>query len=62
MRECDRAAVAELVLADQEAQLQKDQAMVSEVRDTALGREAQQYADSTKRVIEQECSEVKEHE
>ena len=37
IRERDRAAVAQLVLADQGAQLQEDQAMVSEVRDTALG-------------------------
>ena len=34
MRECDRAAVVELVLADQGAQLQEDQAMVSEVFET----------------------------
>ena len=66
IRERDRAAVAELVLADQGAQLHEDQAMVSDVRDTALGMQAQfdefvaQY--STKRVIDQECSEVKEHE
>ena len=41
IRERDRAAVAELVLADQGAQLQEDQAMVSKVRDTALGMQAQ---------------------
>ena len=42
--------------------------MVSELRGTALGMQAQvdefveQYAESTKRVIDRECSDVKEHE
>ena len=42
--------------------------MVSEFRDTALGMQAQvdefvaQYAQSTKRVIDRECSDVKKHE
>ena len=42
--------------------------MVSELRDTALGMQAQvdefvdQYAESTKRVIDRECSDVKKHE
>ena len=42
--------------------------MVSEFRDTALGMQAQvdefveQYAESTKRVIDRECSDVKKHE
>ena len=67
VRERDRAAVAELVLADQGAQLREEQAMVSELRDTALGMQAQdefveQYAESTKRVIYRECSDVKKHE
>ena len=67
-RERDRAAVADLVLADMAAQLRDEQAMVSELRDTALGMEAQvdefveQYAESTKRVIDRECSDVKKHE
>ena len=47
--------------------LREEQIMVSEFQDTALGMQAQvdefveQYADSTKRVIDQVCSEVKEH-
>ena len=42
--------------------------MVSEFQDTALGMQAQvdeffeQYAESTKRVIDRECSDVKKHE
>ena len=66
--ERDRAAVADLVLADMGAQLRDEQAMVSELRDTALGMQAQvdefveQYAESTKRVIDWECSDVKKHE
>ena len=68
VRERDRAAVAGLVLADRGAQLREEQAMVSEFRDTALGKQAQvdefveQYAESTKRVIDWECSDVKKHE
>ena len=68
VRERDRAAVAELVLADRGAQLREEQAMVSEFQDTALGMQAQvdefveQYAESTKRVIDQECSDAKKHE
>ena len=68
VRERDRAAVAELVLADWGAQLREEQAMVSEFQDTALGMQAQvdefveQYAESTKRVIDRECSDVKKHE
>ena len=68
VRERDRAAVAELVLADRGAQLREEQAMVSEFQDTALGMQAQvdefveQYAESTKRVIDRECSDVKKHE
>ena len=64
VRESDRAAVADLVLADVEAQLRQEQAMVSEFQDTALGVQAQvdefveQYAESTKRVIDRECSEA----
>ena len=67
-RERDRAAVADLVLADMAAQLRDEQAMVSELRDTALGMQAQvdefveQYAESTKRVIDRECPDVKKHE
>ena len=44
------------------------QAMVSELQDTALRMQAQvdefveQYAESTKRVIDRECSDVKKHE
>ena len=66
--ERDRAAVADLVLADMTAQLQDEQAMDSELRGTALGMQAQvdefveQYAESTKRVIDRECSDVKKHE
>ena len=66
--ERDRAAVADLVLADMAAQLRDEQAMVSELRDTALGMQAQvdefvhQYAEITKRVIDRECSDVKKHE
>ena len=41
VRERDRAAVAELVLADWRAQLREEQAMVSEFQDTALGMQAQ---------------------
>ena len=68
VRERDRAAVAELVLADRGAQLREEQAMVSEFQDTALGMQAQvdefveQFAESTKRVIDWECSDVKKHE
>ena len=67
-RERDRAAVADLVLADMAAQLRDEQAVVSELRGTALGMKAQvdefveQYAESTKRVIDRECSDVKKHE
>ena len=66
--ERDRAAVADLVLADMAAQLRDEQAMVSELRGTALGMQAQddefvdQYAESTKRVIDRKCSDVKKHE
>ena len=66
--ERDRAAVADLVLADVAAQLRDEQAMVSELRGTALGMQAQvdefveQYAESTKRVIDRECSDAKKHE
>ena len=66
--ERDRAAVADLVLEDMAAQLRDEQTMVSELRDTALGMQAQvdefvhQYAESTKRVIDRECSDVKKHE
>ena len=67
VRERDRAAVADLVLADMGAQLREEQAMVSEFQDTALGMQAQvdefveQYAESTKRVIDRECSDMKKH-
>ena len=50
------------------AQLREEQAMVSKFQDTALGMQAQvdefveQYAESTKRVIDRECSDVKKHE
>ena len=50
------------------AQLREEQAMVSEFQDTALGMQAQvdefveQYAESIKRVIDRECSDVKKHE
>ena len=68
VRERDCSAVADVVLADLGAQLREEQAMVSENQDTALGMQAQvdefveQYAESTKRVIDQECSDVKKHE
>ena len=68
IRERDRAAVAELVLADMGVLLREEQAMVSEFQDTALGMQAQvdefveQCAESTKCVIDQECSNVKKHE
>ena len=66
-RERDRAAGAQLVLADWGAQLRVEQAMVSEFRDTELGMQAQvdelvEYAESTKRVIDRECFDVKELE
>ena len=67
-RERDRAAVADLVLEDMAAQLRDEQTMVSEHPDTALGMQAQvdefvdQYAESTKRVFDRECSDVKKHE
>ena len=48
VRERDRAAVAELVLADQGAHLREEQAMVSEFRDTALGMQAARGLDSGK--------------
>ena len=64
VRERDRAAVAELVLTDQGAQLREEQAMVSELRDTALGMQAQvdEFVQQYKRVIDRECSDVKKHE
>ena len=68
IRERDRAAVDELVLADRGVLLREEQAMVSEFQDTALGMQArvdefvEQYAESTKRVIDWECSDVKKHE
>ena len=68
VRERDRAAVAELVLADMGVLLREEQAMVSEFQDTTLGMQArvdefvEQYAESTKRVIDRECSDVKKHE
>ena len=64
VRERDRAAV----LAHKGAQLREEQAMVSEFQDTALGMQArvdefvEQHAESTKRVIDRECSDVKKHE
>ena len=67
-RERDRAAVAELVLADRGVLLREEQAMVSEFQDTARGMQVrvdefvEQCAESTKRVIDQECSDVKKHE
>ena len=68
VRERDCSAVADVVLADLGVQLWEKQAMVSEFQDTALGMQAQvdefveQYAEITKRVIDQECSSVKKHE
>ena len=68
IRECDRAAVAELVLADRGVLLREEQAIVSEFQDTALGMQArvnefvEQYAENTKRVIDRERSDVKKHE
>ena len=68
VRERDCSAVADVVLADLGVQLREVQVMVSEFQDTALGMQAQvdefveQYAESTKRVIDQECSDVKKHE
>ena len=65
IRERDRAAVAELVPADRGVLLREEQAMVSEFQDTALSMQArvdefvEQCAESTKRVIDQECSDVK---
>ena len=50
------------------AQLRDEQAIVSELRDTALGMQAQvdefvdQYAESTKRVVDWESSDVKKHD
>ena len=68
VRERDCSAVADVVLADLGVQLREEQVMVSEFQDAALGMQAQvdefveQYAESTKRVIDQECSDVKKHE
>ena len=68
VRERDCSAVADIVLADWGAQLREEQVMVSEFQDTALGMEAQvdefveQHVESTKRVIDSECSDVKKHE
>ena len=68
VRERDRAAVAELVLANWGAELWEEQALVSEFQDTALGMQArvdefvEQCAESTKCVIDQKCSDVKKHE
>ena len=67
VRERDCSAVADAVLADLGVQLREEQVMVSEFQDTALGIQAQvdefveQYAESTKRVIDQECSDEKKH-
>ena len=50
------------------AQLQEEQAVISEFRDKALGMQAQvdefveQYEENTKRIIVRECTDVKEHE
>ena len=68
IRECDRAAVAELVIADRGVSLREEQAMLSEFQDTALGMQArvndfvEQYAKNTKRVIDRERSDVKKHD
>ena len=68
VRKRDCSAVADVVLSDLGVQLREEQAMVSEFQDTALGMQAQvdefveQYAESTERVIDQECSDVKKHE
>ena len=68
VRERDCSAVADVVLADLGVQLREEQAMVSEFHDTALGMQArvdefvEQYAESTKRVIDRECADVKKHE
>ena len=68
VRERDCRAVADVVLADLGVQLREDQAMVSKFQDTALGIQAQvdefveQYAERTKRVIDQKCSDVKMHD
>ena len=68
VRERDCSAVADVVLADLGVQLRSVQALVSEFQDTALGVHVQvdefveQYAVSTKRVIDWECSDVKKHE
>ena len=68
VRERDCFAVADVVPADLGVQLREEQAMVFEFQDTALGMQAwvdefvEQFAESTKRVIDQECSDVKKHE
>ena len=68
VRERDCSAVADVVLADLGVQLREEQVMVSEFQDAARGMQAQvdefveQYAESTKRVIDRECSVVKKHE
>ena len=68
VRERNCSAVADVVLADLGVQLREEQAMVSEFQDTALGMQVrvdefvEQYAESTKRVIDRDCSDVKEHE
>ena len=68
VRERDCPAVADVVLADLGVQLRGVQVMVSEFQDTALGVQArvdefiEQYPVSTKRVVDQEFSDVKKHE
>ena len=65
-RERDRAAVADLVLAEMAVQLRDEQAMVSELRSTALGMQAQVDEFVTRRAPNVsstgECSDVKKHE
>ena len=68
VRKRDRAVVAELVLAVGRVLLREEQAMVSEFQDTALGMQAQvdesveRCSESTKCVIDRECSDVKKHQ
>ena len=68
VRERDCSAVADVVLTDLGVQLRGVQVMVSEFQDTTLDVQAQddefveQFAVSTKRVIDCECSDVKKHD
>ena len=68
VRERDCSAVADVFLADLAVQLRGVQVVVSEFQDTALGVQTwvdefvEKFAESTKRVIDWQCSDAKKHE